>query len=546
MDDSRVEAHARWLDVRDIDDFVRNELLSPVRARPIVAVTTPFRSQEPLLDVEEFARRIGALADVVVLATGRATRALTAALPPRLDVFGGWIRLWWPGMGAQAVPEDHPLSPVMDRMSARAASFEIEHRLRTMRGAGTPATAMAVVQRVEADSAEVEIEGDGRRAALRVAALVRHQIRFARDALRPGQRVLVRPLRSHADVALEVELLWQGPRRWDRLLSLLHENDVVRARVIGPPSRGGEFGLHVELLPGCACVVPMHEIPPDLQGAGDLTIPGRVVLVRVVAFAAAPRRIDLSMYCLPSSRRPTMQYSLFEDGPLFLDEETMLPAAAPALESEKRRLEAELLATRQRLADAVNDLAKAREQFRLLHDLHSRNERTLEAQRARIRSLIAELRDRPALPSRDEVRVLGTKDDEEATKLLRERIDRSSREHSTEADRRERPPLPFRIGPKFLATLRELEGVSEEKVIDVCAEVILGVAERKKGRTMHPLGDGAAHLDPRTRSRDGAKAWRCALQIKTPSARRLHWWRLPDGTIEFASVNKHDDFRIPD
>jgi hypothetical protein len=31
------------------------------------------------------------------------------------------------------------------------------------------------------------------------------------------------------------------------------------------------------------------------------------------------------------------------------------------------------------------------------------------------------------------------------------------------------------------------------------------------------------------------------MQINTPSARRLHYWRCPDGTIELSSVRLHDD-----
>lgn len=41
----------------------------------------------------------------------------------------------------------------------------------------------------------------------------------------------------------------------------------------------------------------------------------------------------------------------------------------------------------------------------------------------------------------------------------------------------------------------------------------------------------------------------CALQVNTPSARRLHWWAIPGKagqTIEFASVGLHDDFSIPE
>jgi hypothetical protein len=40
-----------------------------------------------------------------------------------------------------------------------------------------------------------------------------------------------------------------------------------------------------------------------------------------------------------------------------------------------------------------------------------------------------------------------------------------------------------------------------------------------------------------------------ALQVDTPSARRLHWWVVPGhggATVEFASVDVHDAFGIPD
>jgi hypothetical protein len=51
------------------------------------------------------------------------------------------------------------------------------------------------------------------------------------------------------------------------------------------------------------------------------------------------------------------------------------------------------------------------------------------------------------------------------------------------------------------------------------------------------------------RARDGAGAWRCALQVKTPGARRLHWWDIPGQgrrVLELASVGHHDDMHIPE
>ena len=41
----------------------------------------------------------------------------------------------------------------------------------------------------------------------------------------------------------------------------------------------------------------------------------------------------------------------------------------------------------------------------------------------------------------------------------------------------------------------------------------------------------------------GETCWRVSLQVKTPSARRLHYWVCADGSIELSSVRLHDDYR---
>jgi hypothetical protein len=117
-------------------------------------------------------------------------------------------------------------------------------------------------------------------------------------------------------------------------------------------------------------------------------------------------------------------------------------------------------------------------------------------------------------------------------------------------DARARNPLQrMRLHPRFLASVRELEGVDVEKVLEVCGQVAADVARTITAREVHPLRAGAGGSGATTRARDGARAWRCALQVKTPSARRLHWWRVPGeygATIEFASVGLHDDVGIPE
>ncbi|MCK9248673.1 MAG: hypothetical protein M0P31_06815 [Solirubrobacteraceae bacterium] len=98
-----------------VEDALRlaREVRDAARTRPIVCLSTRAGEDRPALDprdVREIAGR-----DVLLRAvrTGPASRALAEELPPRLGVFGGAARVWWPGVDDDADPRAHPL--VMDR-----------------------------------------------------------------------------------------------------------------------------------------------------------------------------------------------------------------------------------------------------------------------------------------------------------------------------------------------------------------------------------------------------------------------------------------------
>lgn len=105
-------------------------------------------------------------------------------------------------------------------------------------------------------------------------------------------------------------------------------------------------------------------------------------------------------------------------------------------------------------------------------------------------------------------------------------------------------PLPrYMIGPRFLDSLDKLEGIKNEKVADVVFEIVTGLARTNPSREVHRLRTGPGGDDPvRTRDDGSTVCWRASLQVRTPSARRLHYWALPDGEIELARVTTHDDF----
>ena len=108
-----------------------------------------------------------------------------------------------------------------------------------------------------------------------------------------------------------------------------------------------------------------------------------------------------------------------------------------------------------------------------------------------------------------------------------------------ESQRAELQLSEYRFGPRFFDSLDELEGISRDKVIDVLVEVLTGLVRSIHGRQLHPWRVGVVGQQE-TRA-DGGAAWRCSLQVNTPSARRLKYWQVPGGVVEFDSVGVHDD-----
>ena len=185
-----------------------------------------------------------------------------------------------------------------------------------------------------------------------------------------------------------------------------------------------------------------------------------------------------------------------------------------AVEHDRHQLLERLKTERQRAGDADRRVERLRKELRAEGDSKNRLQRELEAlDLDASRRFVAEVYqawDRVTLP----------------------------------ADRARFPWREPIVGPDFLDSLAATQGVSRERVLDVCAHVACGRAAEIGGLELHPLraseGGGASQLE----REDGAKAWRCSLQASTAAARRLHYWQLPDGGVELAKVGYHDDLSI--
>ena len=105
-------------------------------------------------------------------------------------------------------------------------------------------------------------------------------------------------------------------------------------------------------------------------------------------------------------------------------------------------------------------------------------------------------------------------------------------------------PSDWTAGSGFAASLY---GFTEPgviaKALKATVEVLIGAAERNAAREVHALRVNSGGDAAQVVREDGAKCFRAAIEQNVASARRLHYWRLQDGTVELSRVVVHDDFK---
>lgn len=101
-------------------------------------------------------------------------------------------------------------------------------------------------------------------------------------------------------------------------------------------------------------------------------------------------------------------------------------------------------------------------------------------------------------------------------------------------------PLPsFKVGPRFAESLDNFDPQFQSKALRVVVSVLTGLAIEK--RQVHYLREGSA-APKLVRDADKAICYRAYIEENVAAARRLHYWKLPDGTIELSRVVVHDDY----
>jgi hypothetical protein len=84
-------------------------LENPKRTHPVVLVSRTSDADRVLVDVSRLSSHLATLAHVVVCENSHVSHLLGLSLPPRINVFDGGLRLYWPGFRRFSSPAEHPV-----------------------------------------------------------------------------------------------------------------------------------------------------------------------------------------------------------------------------------------------------------------------------------------------------------------------------------------------------------------------------------------------------------------------------------------------------
>jgi len=596
---SHEAATATIIDSPDRAAALAEHLLDPARSKPVVVVTTAAGQSRPYIDVDEIIGAVCGLADVYVLPTGSITFAMSDRLPEKTQVYGGAGRVYPVDSTWQSNPYAAPLRFAWGAAQGPVATETlITDALGAVHAAGLDsgrigATVVQVKGKVKAlfapSRAWVRTD-DGGDAAI------------WQDLLLPGlalDRVFRVGMRISGALDVEerrIDVSASLRKPGDALADY-----AVGTVVLGRVMELDDISALVELYPGVHTGMSATEVTGNpLDRLTTLMSVGEVLPVRVTARGGHDGRgWRLSTLDVEDSEEILASPSLLPDGPPWLVMAEVVPESAlgaptsepaPPRIKETERPEALLVATEPPHADvplvapdsevvpvpsvtAEEEAASLRRHIAELEGL-LQNARTfgraVQVELDEFRTQASESYNRvqqlvgSATKARTDLRLEKQKSQrlEKQVRSAKAKIDPESNadvlfldpveqwrfevdlgyaRRIPAADKATRPRRELRVGPDFLATLSALEGVDRSKVVAVTVEIITDLVNELDGRELHPLreGDGAAARDV-VRPSDGARCMRVSLQRKTPSARRLHYWKVGEA-IELSRVVKHDD-----
>lgn len=520
------------------------ELQQPGRRRPVVVITIAQGQHDPYVDVESVATDVTGVCDVQVLATGEASWAFSRELPDGRQVYGGASRVystsldWLDDMHASRLffaynsVQGKEIGPQLVS-EAFAVAFRDGH---TRQAGAKPAPLIESTATVRGCAGGLAV-ADASGSSFPLPATIRPEL------VAPG----VAAERMFTKGQQLAGVLDTATNRFDPLPSrsspaeafaVVKDDDILLARV----AKVGTHYVTVTLLPEFDLRIPIMEFESDTT-SGPLVTVGEVVTVHVESVAdGCPSQISLWDADYAEMATPI---SVFPEGPAWLVPEQLLRPSMPAQSDLPDAEQLEVLtyidpddpraALLSENADLSCRLARGMDRVATLE----REVATLRTQARTARHKFRDLEKQTRQRGTDVTPTyFGDPEDQ-----FRWEVSVAWTVRTTPDDKAVHPLEDYTLGKEFLETLDATDGIDRRKVVEVVADLVSGRAEQMPARGCHPLRIGVGANEAQVTRSDGAKCWRISLQHKSHSARRLHYWRKPDGGIELSSVRVHDDVR---
>ncbi|MBJ7471414.1 MAG: HD domain-containing protein [Solirubrobacteraceae bacterium] len=311
-----IDHTARWIQSEAEAQELAALVVDPERTSMLICVTTQNAASRPLLDPDALATALGDRAQVWVVTDSTHAWALTEALPPKIDVYGGAVRAWQPiAAGSTPYPTDHPQWTVFTEGDAAKAHDQIL-AYAEMLDNPPPAfgtKAYGLVTAVRKAGAEIELTS-GHPAFASTGHLIQHgDVYHAGEILMPGQEVTVKVGPWHAQAGrVSVSLRDFAPDPWERLTEVYGVGDLIEGIV----SEIKHFGAFVELMPGVEGLLHKSKIVDGfVEYVDDFVLPGDRITVRLLSIEPYERKAEVSTIDVPEGETPEPPASVFPGGP---------------------------------------------------------------------------------------------------------------------------------------------------------------------------------------------------------------------------------------
>ena len=564
-------------------------LMQPRRLHTII-VTRSLRRDCADFDTETIYDEVKDWAEVIEVPSGRITYELRDSLPRGWDVFGTAARVYPIGISEDGIPPGKP-HIVRPGDSVEQITNEVidevlflpNPRTLVVPTAPTPGPGRRAAEPVRTIASPGSIStATGSHTAL-VSGIVTgfRDNGFTADvALDTGKTAELKSEDIYADAPLtwvfsegsrlsgiydpkKKQLSLRDSLTHPRLLQHYSWNQVVLCLVL---EASAEFAV-LTPMPGEKITVWREDVSSnELDDVDSLLAPGQVVVARLVNAAGVRKLVlvdvddDEPVATAPSLIRGGIPWLALDRDyvpELSESEQAAVTLGIPAIPTAEKQgdalrqallkidaLKSQLaVLRRQEASGSIDELALALEQVAHYRDeanklrtlLKSKSEALNEAHKAA----------RKKARSHDVVVVSNARekflDDELALRheLYMEWVERVPANEKSEYPWNEN----YKVGPKFAASFYTHDAALRAKTLKALTQLLTGRADRMKAREVHPKRIGMGGDDPQmVRDEDGATCWRMSVESGVAAARRVHYWKLPDGRIELHELVAHDTF----